>query len=50
MRLTENDEMLHAYSRRIDPISRSAKPFCQGEAGVVPQQNVSVIRPETLMR
>src|SRR5450759_4523950 len=21
------------HSRRIDPISRSAKPFCQGEAG-----------------
>jgi hypothetical protein len=23
------------HSRRIDPISRSAKPFCQGEAGAV---------------
>src|SRR5260370_10250550 len=23
------------HSRRIDPISRSAKPFCQGEAGVM---------------
>jgi hypothetical protein len=23
------------HSRRIDPISRSTKPFCQGEAGVV---------------
>ena len=23
------------YSRRIDPISRSTKPFCQGEAGAV---------------
>jgi hypothetical protein len=22
-------------SRRIDPISRSAKPFCQGEAGAI---------------
>jgi hypothetical protein len=22
------------HSRRIDPINRSAKPFCQGEAGV----------------
>jgi hypothetical protein len=21
------------HSRRIDPINRSAKPFCQGEAG-----------------
>jgi hypothetical protein len=23
------------HSRRIDPISRSAKPFCQGEAGAI---------------
>src|SRR5260370_15858998 len=23
------------HSRRIDPISRSAKPFCEGEAGAV---------------
>jgi hypothetical protein len=23
------------HSRRIDPISRSATPFCQGEAGAV---------------
>src|SRR5664279_456414 len=23
------------HSRRIDPINRSAKPFCQGEAGAV---------------
>src|SRR5258705_6319146 len=27
--------MWSAHSRRIDPISRSAKPFCQGEAGAV---------------
>jgi hypothetical protein len=25
--------MWSTHSRRIDPISRSAKPFCQGEAG-----------------
>jgi hypothetical protein len=23
------------HSRRIDPINRSAKPFCQGEAGAI---------------
>src|SRR3979490_1359991 len=27
--------MWSRHSRRIDPISRSAKPFCQGEAGAV---------------
>jgi hypothetical protein len=27
--------MWSTHSRRIDPISRLAKPFCQGEAGVV---------------
>src|SRR5450432_2141007 len=27
--------MWSTHSRRIDPISRSAKPFCQGEAGAV---------------
>jgi hypothetical protein len=27
--------MWSKHSRRIDPISRSAKPFCQGEAGAV---------------
>src|SRR5215813_11429865 len=27
--------MWSAHSRRIDPISRSAKPFCQGEAGAI---------------
>jgi hypothetical protein len=25
--------MWSKHSRRIDPISRSAQPFCQGEAG-----------------
>jgi hypothetical protein len=25
--------MWSTHSRRIDPISRSTKPFCQGEAG-----------------
>lgn len=34
MRLTQ-DEKWSTHSRRIDPISRSAKPFCQGEAGAV---------------
>src|SRR5258707_11138268 len=27
--------MWSTHSRRIDPISRSTKPFCQGEAGAV---------------
>jgi hypothetical protein len=27
--------MWSTHSRRIDPISRSEKPFCQGEAGAV---------------
>jgi hypothetical protein len=27
--------MWSKHSRRIDPINRSAKPFCQGEAGAV---------------
>ena len=27
--------MWSTHSRRIDPISRSAKPFCQGEAGAI---------------
>src|SRR5712672_2463340 len=27
--------MWSTHSRRIDPISRSAQPFCQGEAGAV---------------
>jgi hypothetical protein len=27
--------MWSTHSRRIDPISRSTKPFCQGEVGAV---------------
>ena len=27
--------MWSTHSRRIDPISRSTKPFCQGEAGAI---------------
>ena len=27
--------MQSTHSRRIDPISRSTKPFCQGEAGAI---------------
>src|SRR5262249_19640624 len=27
--------MWSKHSRRIDPISHSAKPFCQGEAGAI---------------
>jgi hypothetical protein len=34
MSLTQDDKMI-THSRRIDPINRSAKPFCQGEAGAV---------------
>ena len=33
-RVTQPKTMMWSrHSRRIDPISRSAKPFCQGEAG-----------------
>ena len=32
MPLAQGDEV-GGTSRRIDPISRSAKPFCQGELG-----------------
>jgi hypothetical protein len=35
MRLAQDNDVVHTHSRRIDPISRSAKPFCQGEAGAV---------------
>jgi hypothetical protein len=34
MRLAE-DMMWSKHSRRIDPINRSAKPFCHGEAGAI---------------
>jgi hypothetical protein len=34
MRLAQTDDVVQHF-RRIDPISRSAKPFCQGEAGAV---------------
>jgi hypothetical protein len=34
MRVAPDDDVIEA-SRRIDPISRSAKPFCQGEADAV---------------
>src|ERR1039458_7191679 len=27
--------MWSKHSRRVDPINRSAKPFCQGEAGAI---------------
>jgi len=33
--ISPNTMMWSTHSRRIDPISRSAKPFCQGEAGAV---------------
>jgi hypothetical protein len=35
MHLAQETMMWSKHSRRIDPISRSAKPFCQGEADAV---------------
>src|ERR1700751_982247 len=37
--------MWSKHSRRIDPISRSAKPFCQGEAGAVDARYVGPAFP-----
>jgi len=34
MHLAQDNDVVHTF-RRINPISRSAKPFCQGEAGAV---------------
>ena len=34
MCLAQNNNV-SKHSRRIDPINRSAKPFCQGEAGAI---------------
>src|SRR5215472_17863308 len=36
--------MWSAHSRRIDPISRSAKPFCQGEAGAIGLSRMPIAR------
>jgi hypothetical protein len=33
--------MWSTHSRRIDPISRSATPFCQGEAGAVGSSRIA---------
>jgi hypothetical protein len=35
MLLAEHDHMITTHSRRIEPISRSAWPFCQGDRGAV---------------
>ena len=35
MHLVQDNDVVPTHSRRIDPISRSAKPFCHGEAGAV---------------
>jgi hypothetical protein len=35
-------------SRRIDPINRSAKPFCQNEAGVVGLSRMPMARNRRL--
>src|ERR1019366_8834998 len=32
------------HSRRIDPINRSAKPFCQGEAGAIGFGELPILR------
>ena len=34
MHLAQDNDVVHTLTP-IDPISRSAKPFCQGEAGAV---------------
>jgi len=36
------------HSRRIDPINRSAKPFCQGEAGAVGLSRMPMARNRRL--
>src|SRR5476649_2497762 len=36
--------MWSTHSRRIDPISRSAKPFYQGEAGAVGLSRMPMVR------
>ena len=36
------------HSRRIDPINRSAKPFCQGEAGAVGLSRMPIARNRRL--
>ena len=43
MCLAQDDEMVHALAW-IDPISRSAPPFCQGEASAVGLSRTSIAR------
>jgi hypothetical protein len=43
--------MWSKHSRRIDPVSHSAKPFCQGEAGAVgfpPLIKLRLARPDEI--
>ena len=39
--------MRSEHSRRIDPIGRSARPFCQGEAGAIGLSRILCV-PKTL--
>jgi hypothetical protein len=42
--------MWSKHSRRIDPINRSAKPFCQGEAGAVGLSRMPMARIRSIPR
>jgi hypothetical protein len=37
--------MWSKHSRRIDPINRSAKPFCQGEDGAIGLSRIATLNP-----
>jgi hypothetical protein len=43
MHLAHDNDVVH-HSRRIVTISRSAKPFCQGEAGAAGLSRMSMAR------
>src|ERR1700757_3533080 len=42
--------MWSKHSRRIDPISRSATPFCQGEAGAIGLSRMPMARNRRVRR
>src|ERR1700694_3690312 len=47
MRLAEDNDVVQALAR-IDPIDRSAKPFCQGEAGAIGLSRMPMVRDEVV--
>src|SRR6202040_443129 len=49
-RCLARDNMWSTHSRRIDPISRSAKPLCQGEAGAVGLSRMPMARNRRVTR